>query len=116
MKKILLSWIDSAGTITRELARIKLQYNMPGAAISEIAHLFRRVGIKVPIDARTICRTNVSPVGDENFVYLGFESRFNELKQRLQNRPLPTWQVTLFIDEIKLYRSSNKEFWLIVLA
>lgn len=56
---------------TERLAAIGFKWNLPNGALKEIGKLLREHGAEIPVDARTIIKTDrVKPTSD-NFHYFG---------------------------------------------
>lgn len=106
---------DQVMRITRELARIKIDFAAPFELIRRVALLFRSIGVFVSKDPRTICGTNVTPLNGKSFIYFGIEKSLTRQVQAQLSTTYPeTLLLHIFIDGIRLYKSSSKGFWPIV--
>ena len=57
--------------VADSLCQLKVKHNLTRDSICDLARLFRSVGINLPKDPRTILKTDVSPLDDENFIHIG---------------------------------------------
>lgn len=64
------------------LAYLKIRHNFSLAGVSEVAALIITLGVKIPVDARTICQTDCRKQTDPNFVYLGIEGEIHTLMRK----------------------------------
>ena len=107
----------TAEDLRKELAGIRMEFNIANAALTKIAKLFRKhTGLNIPTDARAICKTDVEKVGCKNFLYFGMEKSITRKVLWMGNgAALPSiLSIHVFVDGLKLYNSSSKVFWPIV--
>jgi len=94
---------------------LKTKHNLSIQAISDLSQLFRSVGIKIPRSARTICKTDVTPIDDNNFIHIGLEKG---LRRRILSPsiigPSQTVILHVFIDGKRHGKGEENSLWLIL--